>query len=297
MNFPRKVFGLTLIIFSILGLLVSVFALVQVWRLRMPIATRIYDGLLFAEKIVNTTSSGLDVIDSSLTNVKQSMTALEESTKNMAQSVEDTSKLIGSFTDLFKGDLKQTLENTKISVVAAQSSALIIDNLLYGLSRIPILGIDYDPPKPLNTALSEIGDTLKNMPDSMDDISGTLSSSNDNLLSLKTGIDEIVIRFAEFQSDLSAAQTVINDYQANMLDIKISLDRALDKIFNWSIWVAVVLTIAIILIGVTQVTGILQGYEMMHYQQNLEKLIEKKILELQALKEHSSFNKPDIPSL
>ena len=289
MNFPRKIFGIGLITLAISGLLISVFALVQVWRLRLPVANQIYDGLMFAEKIVNTTSSGLDVIDTSLTNVKKSITTLEESTLTMAQSIEDTSNLIGSFSELFSGDLKDTLENTKLSVVAAQSSALIIDNLLYGLSRIPILGIDYAPPKPLNKALKEIGETLTDMPDSMEDISVSLSDSNDNLLSLKTGIDEIATSFAGFQADLTAAQTVVNDYQTNMREIKNSLDNAQEKIFNWSIWIAVILTILIIAIGVAQVAAIMQGYEMMHYQKSLEKLIEKKIRELEAEKLQSEI--------
>ncbi len=196
MNFPRKIFGISLIVLAVLGLLVSAFALVQVWTLRLPVANQIYDGLLVAEKIANTTSSGLDVIDDSLTNVKKSITTLEESTLAMAQSMRDTSKLIDSFSDLFKGDLKKTLENTKISLVAAQSSALIIDNLLYGLSRIPLLGIEYAPPKPLNKALKEIGETLTDMPDSMEEISGSLSESNTSLLSLKNGIDEIAVSLA-----------------------------------------------------------------------------------------------------
>ena len=289
MNLPRKIFGIGLIVLAVLGLLVSVFALVQVWLLRLPVANQIYDGLLVAEKIVNTTSSGLDVLDDSLTNVKKSITTLEESTLTMAQSMQDTSNLIDSFSDLFKGDLKKTLENTKISVVAAQSSALIIDNLLYGLSRIPFLGIEYAPPKPLNKALKEIGDTLTDMPDSMDEISGSLTDSNTTLLSLRNGIDEIANSFAGFQTDLSAAQTVVNDYQTNMKEIKSSLTNAQEKIFNWSIWVAIILTITIVAIGVAQVAAILQGYEMMRYPHSLEKLIEKKIRELEAKKLQSDI--------
>ena len=287
MNFPRKIFGIGLIFLSIIGLLVSIFTLVHVCRLRLPVATQVYDSLLFVEKIVNTTSSGLDIIDSSLTNVKKSMNSLEDSTLMIAQSMEDTSNLIDSFSDLFKMDIKDTLENTKLSVVAAQSSALIIDNLLYRLSKIPFLGIEYAPPKPLNIALKEIGENLKDIPDEMDEISVSLSESNDNLLSLRKGIDEITNSFSEFQNDLTAAQTVINDYQTNIQKIKSSLDNAKEKIFIWSIWLAIILTIAIILIGVAQVAAIMQGYEMMHYQQSLEKLIEKKIRELESQKQLS----------
>ncbi len=289
MNFPRKIFGIGLIVLAVLGLLVSAFALVQVWTLRLPVANQIYEGLLVAEKIANTTSSGLDVIDDSLTNVKKSITTLEESTLAMAQSMRDTSKLIDSFSDLFKGDLKKTLENTKISLVAAQSSALIIDNLLYGLSRIPLLGIEYAPPKPLNKALKEIGETLTDMPDSMEEISGSLSESNTSLLSLKNGIDEIAVSLAGFQSDLTAAQSVVDDYQANMHEIKTSIANAQEKIFNWSIWFAIILTITILVIAVAQVAAILQGYEMMRYPHSLEILIEKKIRELEDQKLQSKI--------
>jgi hypothetical protein len=51
--------------------------------------------------------------------------------------------------------------------------------------------------------------------------------------------------------------------------------------------VAIILTIAIIAIGVAQVAAVMQGYEMMHYQQSLEKLIEKKIRELESQKQLS----------
>ena len=279
MNFTRKVFGITLITLSIISLLISIFALVQVWRLRIPVATRIYDTLVFSEKVVNTSISGLTVVDSSLTNIRTSLDSLEDLTLLMAQSMEDTSNLIGSFSNLFKSDIKDTLENTKLSVVAAQSSALIIDNLLYGLSRIPLLNLVYEPPKPLNEALKEIGDTLNDMPDSMDEISGNLSDSNDNLLSLKNGIDEISGSFASFQSDLSNAQAVIGDYLSDLGKIQTELLNAQEKIFSWSIWAAILLTVLIVLIGITQVAAVTQGWDMIHYEEKLDKMIEEKIRE------------------
>ncbi len=284
MNFPRKFFGFWLIFFSILGMVLSVFAVVHVWRFRLPVANQIHTSLVFSEKVVTTSISGLTVVDSSLSNIRKSLDSLENSTRLMAQSMEDTSNLIGSFSNLFKGDLKQTLENTKISVVAAQSSAIIIDNLLYGLSRIPLLGIVYEPPKPLNQALKEIGETLKDMPQSMDDISTNLTDSNSNLLSLKTGVDDITRNLNDFQTDVSNGQSVIADYLTNLQDIHASLLRAQEKIFTWSVWVAIGITIFFALILVTQVAAVMQGYEMMHYQLNLEKLIEKKILELESLR-------------
>ena len=279
MNFPRKVFGVILIIFSVLGLLVSIFAVVQVWKLRIPVATRINETVIFSQKVVNTSISGLTVVDSSLTNIRTSLNSLEDSTMLMAQSMEDTSNLIGSFSSLFKTDIKDTLENTKLSVVAAQSSALIIDNLLYGLSRIPLLNMVYDPPKPLNEALKEIGETLNDMPESMDDISTSLTDSNENLLSLKGGIDEIGESFDSFQSDLSDAQGVIGDYLSDLEKIQEALTTTQENIYNYSLWAAILLTVLIVLIVITQVAAVMQGWDMMHYEQKLDRLIEQKIME------------------
>lgn len=284
MNFTRKVFGVTLITLSVLSLLVSIFAVVQVWRMRIPVATRINDTVVFSQKVVNTSISGLTVVDSSLTNIRTSLDSLEDSTMLMAQSMEDTSNLIGSFSNLFKRDIKDTLENTKLSVAAAQSSALIIDNLLYGLSRIPLLSIVYEPPKPLNEALKEIGDTLTDMPHSMDEISTSLSDSNENLLSLKGGIDEIGESFDSFQSDLSDAQGVIGDYLSDLEKIQAALTTTQENIYNYSLWAAILLTVLIVLIGITQVAAMMQGWDMFHYEKKLDRLIEAKIMEWESKK-------------
>jgi len=82
---------------------------------------------------------------------------------------------------------------------------------------------------------------------------------------------------------------VIGDYQQNLTEIKSSLDNAQEKIFIWSVWIAIILSILIISIGVAQVGAIFQGFDMINYQKNLEKLIEKKFLELESSKERTGL--------
>ena len=282
MQFFRRYFAWGLIILSVIGMLFSVYALVQIWRFRAPVSSNLYDGLVFAEKIVDTTSTSLDVIDSSLTNAGTSLTILEESTTLMTQSMEDTSVLLDSFSELFEGEFKDTMEKTRISVVSAQSSALVIDNLLYGLSNVPLLGIRYNPPKPLNVALKDIGVSLEYLPKSMDKIAGNLTESNENLRSLQSEIGTISTSLKRFQKDLTAAQSVVGDYQSIMLEIKNSLSNAQQKMPVWSIWAAIYLSFAVISIGVAQFGAMLQGFDMLQKQRYLssvqkEALIEEKL--------------------
>ncbi|MFO7704284.1 MAG: hypothetical protein R6V43_03985, partial [Halopseudomonas sp.] len=58
--------------------------------------------------------------------------------------------------------------------------------------------------------------TLKDMPQSMDDISVNLTDSNQNLNSLKTGIDGVADSLAGFQTDITNAQGVITTYLTDL---------------------------------------------------------------------------------
>jgi len=75
---------------------------------------------------------------------------------------------------------------------------------------------------------------------------------------------------------------VIDDYLTDLTTIQDSLLNAQAKIFNWSVWVAILLTVLIVLIGITQVAAVMQGWDMMHYEQKLDRLIEDKIIEWEA---------------
>ncbi|PKO12444.1 MAG: hypothetical protein CVU39_23910 [Chloroflexi bacterium HGW-Chloroflexi-10] len=262
MKFIRRFSTIPLILFAIIGMLFSIYAIVQVWRLRLPVIVQVNTFLVFSETVVSTAGDGFAIVDTALENADASLGKLEESITVMAKSVEDTSNLATNFASLFSGEFTDTIRNTRISVTAAQSSAKIIDNLLYAFSQIPIIGLPYNPPKPLNIALEEVATNLNGIPESLDKVSNSLESSSSNLNTLETQVSEIASGLEDIQKNLNDARIVLQDTQSDLLEIESSLQNAQRKLNSWVTWTAVILTFLLVSLLVSQFGTLLQGVEI-----------------------------------
>jgi len=263
MKLFRRIGAISIVVLSILGILFSLFSLVQVWKFREPVQNGLTSILNLTDGLLSTAEDGLTIVDHTLETANTSLNKLEETTRTIALSIENTGKMAKSFAGLFKNDLKDTLLNTRLSVIAAKSSAKVIDTLLYGLSNIPFLGIKYEPPVPLNTALDDIAGSMDSLPNSMEEISTNLDSGQDNLSTLKDQVDGMSTSLKEIQTNLKDARGVISDSQ-----------EKIDELQNWSsrlrknlpviMWTGTIfLTLLLLSLAMAQMGSIAQAYEIL----------------------------------
>lgn len=263
MRFFRRFTAFFIIALSILGILFSLFCIVQVWRLRQPVTNGITGVLNLGDGILSTTEDGLNIVDSVLVTADSSLNSLKTTINTIAKSIEDTGKLADSFAGLFHTDLKDTLLNTRLSVLAAKSSAKVIDTLLYGLSNIPFLGIQYSPPIPLNNALDDIATSMVDLPGSLDEISTNLDSSSGTLTTLKDQVSSISGNLDEIQTSLLSARSVISDSQKKIDELQVWSAR-IRKNLHASMWIMCgFLTVFLLSIAMAQIGALAQAYEIM----------------------------------
>lgn len=262
MNFFRRFTAFFVIALTTLGILFSLFCIVQVWRLRQPVTNGVINILDLGDGILSTTEDGLGIVESVLITADGSLTSLKTTIQTIAQSIEDTGKLADSFAALFHTDLKDTLLNTRLSVLAAKSSAKVIDTLLYGLSNIPFLGIQYSPPVPLNSALDDIATSMVDLPGSLDEISTNLDSSSSNLTTLQEQVSSISASLDEIQTSLISARSVISDSQKKIDELQVWSAR-IRKNLTTSLWILCsFLTVFLLSIAMAQIGVWTQAYEV-----------------------------------
>lgn len=253
MKFFRRFTALFVIGIGILGILFSLFCLVQVWRLRIPVTNGITHVLNLSDGILATSEDGLEIVDSVLVTADSSLTKLKDTTETIATSIEDTGRLADTFASLFQTDLKDTLLNTRLSVIAARSSAKVIDTLLYGLSQLSFLNIKYNPKVPLNTALEDIATSMDTLPDSLDEISTNLDTSSGNLITLKDQVSSISTSLDEIQVSLVSARTVISDSHDKIDELQ-SMSARFRKNLNVIMWTGtILLSIFLLSIAMAQI--------------------------------------------
>ena len=254
--------SLLLMIFASVFLLFDLYGLVQVWRLRPEVTTSLLTGLDTIDSTLKTTSAGLVTLDSALDNAKNMVNTLDNTTQALAGTLRDTRLMVAPITTLFSLDLPNTISSTQTSLASAQSSALLIDNIMTALTNIPLLSLgQYKPSIPLNVALGEVSSSLDNLSPSFSTIERSLKKTDLDLISLQVEITVIGDDIAQFKQNLVDAQEIVTQYQLLVESFQKQSETAHKVIPGWVNIATWVVTMILIWLGVTQVSVFLQGWE------------------------------------
>jgi methyl-accepting chemotaxis protein len=267
MKFLRRIGALFIIFLATVGLLFSLFGIVKIWQWRMPLTQNLTKVLNVTDGLLITAGDGLTVVDNVLDNATSSLATLDRTTTAIVKSMEDTTNLAKSFSTFFKTDMITTIKNTQLSVIAAQSSARVIDNLLYGLSNIPFLGINYKPPVPLNKSLSGVATSMNDLPDSFEEISTNLDSSGENLFTLQTQIALISESLNDIQENLGEARAVVQEYNKNIRNMQEWSQKIRAKLTSGILILTIIMTLFLISIAVAQLGALTMAFDTLKWKE------------------------------
>jgi uncharacterized coiled-coil protein SlyX len=267
---PRRIVGVGMIIAAIVWMLISLFFLVQIWRLRQPVTDWVVTNLDLLYTTCSTTENGLMVIESTVANFSDTTTALETTTIAAAQSLHDTGLLVDTLSTLVGEELPTTITNTQTALSSAQTSAVVIENVLYGLASIPLIGINYSPEVPLSQALGQVSASLDALPGSLEDIQGDLDNTHTDLSLLEENLITINQNIQVINDNLTLAQGVIDDFQVQVRQLKTRLDNSRNSAPDWTRTGALILTIVVLWQGFSQASILVQGIDMLAKRSKLQ---------------------------
>ncbi len=258
----RRFVGLLVVIISAASLLVSLYMLFQIWRLRVPVASNLQSHLSVISATLATTNEGLLIAGSSLTNTQTSITALQATVDTLGRSIDDTTPLVETLTSLLGADLPDTVTSAQSSLGSAQQSAKLIDSFLRFLTSIAP-GI-YNPDVPLDVALGQVAQSLDGLPRSFKTMETGLQRSQVNLFIAKVQIEQISLEIGEINESLEEAQKVVAQYQVLIAELQVSIGKLHDLIPIWMNTLAWGLSFIIFWLGVSQIGVMLRTREWMN---------------------------------
>lgn len=260
MSILKRTLGLALVLLASLSLLLTLFAVVQVWRLRPPVTASLQSGLEVISTTLQTTSEILDIADQSLEAVRNSTTALEKAVNTLAKSIEDTQPLVNALSLLLKDDLPGAITSAQASLKTAQEGAKIIDAVLRVLTTFNPQA--YNPATPLHTALGQVSESLNRLPQSLNTMQVSLSNTGGNLNSMKDQLDQIAANIHAINDNLSHSQQRVQQYQETLTALQGRLRQVYARLPLWVTIFAVGVTFVLFWLGVAQVNVLLRGWEM-----------------------------------
>lgn len=264
MSFASRFAGLFLVGTGVIGLILCVVGLF-VHTMLIGDAERAIDRRLqVTANALTTTSAGLRSAESSLLQADTSMKAIENTLGSVSQIITDTLPTMDTLSTVVGTDMPRTIQTTQEALQSAQSTALIIDQLLGAMSGLGIITLQvYNPKVPLNTAIAQVSDSLKPLPPAMQTIHTSLKSSSGSMIRIQKDTVQMRQSMHSINESMQAAQTTIKSYRSTIASLETELKTTREALPRWFMiarWVGI---FVLLWLGAAQVGLITQGYELM----------------------------------
>ncbi|HUN23428.1 MAG TPA: hypothetical protein PK299_09900 [Anaerolineales bacterium] len=263
----RRIFAIAIIIFSAVGILLSIAGVIIVWRAKPVVINAVTNGIAPLQTSLQATYDGLVVAAGSLDTARLSVGSVTDITDTLATTLSDTGPGLSASADLLGTTLPESLQAAQDGISAAATGAQAIDATLATLSSVNIFGtkilpVEYDPEKPMSESLENINESLSDLPESFGTLEETLRSASTNLTTLEGQIEDLGTNIGAIDTSLQDTQKVLVTYQGVVKGLQGNLEGMEINLPVWLNYLFTGLTILLIWLGITQIGLLAQGLEM-----------------------------------
>jgi len=262
----KRILGLSLMIFSALGLAISLSGLLAVSMVSNQVGQSADEALTLTLASLDTTSQSLDLVHSALGEAQDALGVMETVVRGTDDSLQNTGALIGSLSDFLIGDLSPAISNSQHSLTAAEEGAAVIEEMLYSLNAISMLtGMTYDPDVSLTESFARINQSLDTMPESLTEVDENLNAVRESLNSVQTDFTDLITTLNESEAILVEAQTGVDDYSNLVQELSLKISDVQENLSTWIRTAILSLYFLLIWLAISQIGLLWQGWEMVRY--------------------------------
>jgi hypothetical protein len=260
----RRLVGFLLVIAAVAGIVFSLVGLVEIWRYRPAATKAVIDNLALGDQALGTTKDVLTIVGQVVQITTNDVASLQATTKAVAVSIHDSNPMLDSLISLTGKDLPAAVSAAQTSLASAQSSALLIDNVLSALTSIPFSPVAaYKPAVPLHTALASVSTSLDGLIPSLATINTSLADGKTNLNVMDVELTNVSETTQGISSSLANAQTVIDQYKAVTTQMKASVETAKSAAQAWMMAITWILSFVLGWLLIAQLGLGIQGLDML----------------------------------
>lgn len=230
----RKIFGVVLILFSLLGMVLSAAGLVIVARNSGMLVSKGLKVVELAEITLETTDQSLNVLSTMLDQLVSILDVFKVASQDISQTMYDTYPLLDSVSIVLGEDIPAVIDSTQQALETLEQSAGTVDRVLYAMSRISFLtGVDYDPETPLAESVTDIAESLDNLEPSLEAIDQDLKTANQNLQDMEDEVKTLDESLSEIKSGVEDAQLAVEEYHDIVKTAQEELEGIRSRVPRW----------------------------------------------------------------
>ncbi len=262
----KRILGICLMIFSALGLAISLIGLPAVSRVSEQIAKSTDDALALTLTALDTTGQSLALVHDALGEARDALGAAQTVVEGVDGGLQNTGAMMDSLGDTLTDDLSQVIWNTQDSLAVAGKGAAVIEDVLYDLNTVSLLiGITYEPDVSLTESFANINASLDSVPQTLAEMDKSLGATQESLNGMQTGFTDLTSVLDESKATLVEAQANVDDYSDLVEDLSLQISNLQENLPGWIRAVSLSLYFLLIWLAISQIGLLWQGWEMASY--------------------------------
>lgn len=258
----QKFWGAIFVVIAGVGLLFSVSGIAATWIIRPEIESAFSSVVDSLRNNLVLVDDGFNLLDQTLIDVIANLDTIELAFESVNSTIDAVSLSLETSGDLIGDDVRKTVIDTQTALDSSASSAELIDNTLTFLSKVPLLGVDYEPEVPLHISLTTISGNLEEFPETLEEIEAGINETTEGLRTFKGNIEDLTTQVVNFKTDLEDTQTVIGDIDDSITELDNILKNLQGKFNRILLYFSLFLTGILYWIGFAQLIGVKQGLDM-----------------------------------
>lgn len=251
-----KTIGLVLQTWSALALILIILAMIAIPIASGSLAGQSQSALM---ELSGRAADLSDLIEHSKQTLLQTAGVLEASASALEAgrvNLQELEPLLGSMETLLEEQAPDTLDATLDAMVAAQSGARAMDQVLRVLSSLRFLtGVRYEPQQPLDAALGGVSESLAPLPAELRSAGGDLGDFRESLLKLEPELERSIGELREMSDSLTVLADAMEHTIEEVQHLELSLKGEAGKVVTRIRTGVVVVEALLFQFAVVQVTS------------------------------------------
>jgi hypothetical protein len=213
----------------------------------------------------------VDVIDK----VEISLSTAERSSLDAGLAIGESRPMIDKVSQIVAQDVPQALDEVQTSMPSVIEAAAMVDQTLTLLSKFQFnipnpfgsdwvisLGVDYDPPVPLEEALTSLSGHLEGIPENMRAIEGDLVTADINMAVMSEDLIDVAYDLDLMRGQLADINPGIEGMIASLAEVQTSMKETQGRIAGAADRTRKLFTGVMVLLILSQIPSAYIGYLM-----------------------------------
>lgn len=182
----------------------------------------------------------------SVANLRTVVEEIENAARSGGRTLGTIQQLLTDISDQATEDVALSLESTVDAMPGIIKTGLVIDRTLSALS---LLGVDYDPAVPLDTALESVRVSLAPLPDEIRQQSRLLDEAAQDLARIAESSGNLAASLLEIRIDLLEAEDIVRDAALDVEETSTRFDELADDFDTYGAWLPWLVAAAAVALG------------------------------------------------